>query len=391
MNTLNTAVEAVYPKMVAIREHLHRHPEVGFDLPETAALVKKELDELGLEVHTGFGKTGLIGILRGGKPGKTVMLRADMDALPVTEMADVPYKSEVPGKMHACGHDGHTASLIGAAGILTGKRAELAGNIVFLFQPAEETDFGGAAAMIADGVLDIIPIDAAFATHVMGDVPLNTICTIPGVFMSSRDEFHLRLQGKGGHGAVPHQTVDPVIMAAQLILSAQTLISRRKNPSDVAVLSICQVNTPDGASNIIPDYVDMTGTLRTQSNEVRDDLIKSLEALAESITSCAGGASTFELIGGYPAVYNDPAMTDIVLAAATRVVGADNVNVLTRPYSGSEDFANFSKVLPASYALIGIKDGAPQPHHNPHFFWDHSAMKHMCGFYVSVAQEFLSS
>lgn len=389
MNTLTTAVEAVFPEMVTIREQLHRHPELGFDLPETAALVKKELDALGLEVHTGFGKTGLIGILRGGKPGKTVMLRADMDALPITELADVLYKSEVSGKMHACGHDGHTASLIGAAKVLVDRRADLPGNVVFLFQPAEEIDFGGAAAMIADGVLDVIPIDAAFTAHLMGDGAMNTIRAIPGIFMASRDEFRLRIQGRGGHGAVPHQTVDPVVMAAQLILSAQTLISRRKSPSDMAVLSFCQVNTPGGASNIIPDYVELTGTLRAHVSDVRDSLLSNLKALADSITSCCGGSCTFELTGNNPAVYNDPAMTDIALAAAVKVVGEDNVSLLPRPYTGSDDFSNFSRVLPAAYAVVCIGEGASEQNHHPYFCWDHSAMKTMCGFYARVALDFL--
>lgn len=383
-------IEKHYPHMVELREAFHKMPELEFDLPKTSALVKKELEALGLEVHTGFAKSGLIGILRGGKPGKTVMLRADMDALPVQELADVPYKSEIPGHMHGCAHDGHMASLLGAAAALTEMKEEIPGTIVFLFQPAEETKYGGAVVMIEEGVLKVTPIDAAFSGHLWGSIPMGKIHIKNGITMASRDEFHIRINGKGGHGAMPNFTIDPVIMVAQIINNLQVLVSRYVDPNEPAVVSICQVYTTGGAPNVIPDYVEMTGTVRAYNEEVRAILLEKLEKTIKGVCDTHNGSYELSYTGGYPGVENNPVMTQIALASARKVVGEENTVELIKPLAGSEDFSMFSKALPCCYVFSGISTGEPIPHHSPYFAWKSEAMKPFAAFMATVALDYLN-
>lgn len=383
-------IEKQYPHMVELREEFHKHPELEFDLPQTSALVKRELEALGLEVHTGFAKSGLIGILRGGKPGKTVMLRADMDALPVQELADVPYKSVIPGRMHGCGHDGHMASLLGAAAALTEMKEEIPGTIVFLFQPAEETKFGGAVVMIEEGVLNVTPIDAAFSGHLWGSIPMGKIHIKSGITMASRDEFHIRINGKGGHGAMPNFTIDPVIMAAQIINNLQVLVSRYVDPNEPAVVSICQIYTTGGAPNVIPDYVEMTGTVRAYNDDVRSMLLEKLEKTLKGVCDSHNGSYEITFTGGYPGVENDLAMTKIALGSARKVVGAENTVELVKPLAGSEDFARFSEALPCCYVFSGINNGEPIAHHSSYFAWKSEAMKPFAAFMATVALDYLN-
>lgn len=383
-------IEKHYPHMVELREEFHRHPELEFDLPKTSALVKKELEALGLEVKTGFATSGLIAILRGGKPGKTVMLRADMDALPVQELADVPYKSLEPGRMHGCAHDGHMAAMLGAAAALTEMKAEIPGNIVFLFQPAEETKFGGATVMIDEGVLNVMPIDAAFSGHLWGSIPMGKIHIKDGITMASRDEFHIRVNGKGGHGAMPHFAIDPIVMASQIINNLQALVSRYVDPNEPAVVSVCQIYTTGGAPNIIPDFVEMTGTVRAYNDEVRAMLLEKLDKTLQSVCDAHGGSYVTTFTGGYPGVCNDTAMTKIALASARKVVGEENTVELVKPLAGSEDFSMFSQALPCCYVFAGINEGTPVVHHNPYFAWKSEAMKPFAAFMATVALDYLN-
>lgn len=384
-------IEKQYPHMVKLREEFHKHPELEFDLPRTSALVKKELEALGLEVHTGFAKSGLIGILRGGKPGKTVMLRADMDALPVQELAEVPYRSVESGRMHGCAHDGHMASLLGAAAALVEMKDQIPGNIVFLFQPAEETKFGGAVVMIEEGVLKVTPIDAAFSGHLWGSIPLGKIHIKSGITMASRDEFHIRVNGKGGHGAMPNFTIDPVVMTAQIINNLQVLVSRNVDPNEPAVVSICQVYTTGGAPNVIPDFVEMTGTVRAYNDEVRAMLLEKLERTLKCVCDSHGGSFEIAYTGGYPGVFNDDAMTRIALNSARKVVGEENTVELVKPLAGSEDFAMFSQILPCCYVFSGINEGTAIPHHSPYFAWKSEAMKPFATFMATVALDYLEA
>lgn len=386
---IKAGIEKHFPFMTEFRERMHREPEIGFDLPKTSAAVKAELEKLGLEVHDGFGQTGLIGILRGAKPGKTVMLRADMDALPVQEEADVPYKSEVPGRMHACAHDGHMGALLGAAAVLTEMKDELPGNVVFLFQPAEESLFGGSKPMIDDGVLNVIPIDAAFSGHLWGSVKKGEIHVKSGTTMSSRDEFHFRIKGKGGHGSMPHLTIDPVVMTAQIINAFQALVARCKNPFEPVVISVCQLSTPPGAPNIIPGQVDFSGTLRTYSEDVRKYMLEKMQAIAAGICESAGGSYEFELIGGYPELVNDPEMAELALASAAKVAGNKAIRS-ERPNPASEDFSYFSKLIPSCYVFTGIMEDEEMPHHNPKFRWNSDAMKPLAEFLVTATTDYLN-
>lgn len=383
-------IEKHYPHMVALREELHRHPELEFDLPRTQALIKKELETLGLEVHTGFATSGLVGILRGGKPGANVMLRADMDALPVQEAADVPYASQEPGCMHACAHDGHMAALLGAAAALTEMRDDIPGNIMFLFQPAEETKFGGAEVMVKDGVMDLLPIGAAFSGHLWGSTPKGKICVKKGCTMASRDDYRLRITGRGGHGAMPNQTIDPVVVAAQIINALQTLVSRYTDPNEPAVVSVCQFNTPPGAPNIIPDYVDMAGTIRAYDDEVRAMLLRRMEQTVKGVCAVHDATYHLEYVGGCAEIRNDPAMAELALASAVAVVGAENAQMIDKPMAASEDFSVFSKLVPSCYVFVGINEGQCSAHHNPGFHWESDCMKPLAGFLAQAALDYLN-
>ena len=390
--TIQESIERHFPRMAALREQLHRVPEVGFALEKTSACILDELRRLNLEVHTGFAGTGLVGILRGGQPGKTVLLRADMDALPIQETTGLPYASETPGSMHACGHDGHMAALIGAAHALAERRDTLKGNVMFLFQPAEEDADSGAERMIAEGVLDLLPVDAAFSGHLWGMLPAGEIHLKPVVTMPSRDEFSIELRGKGGHGAMPHLAVDPVVMAAQCVLALQTVVSRNVNSYDPAVLSVCRMNTPPGASNIIPDSIELVGTVRTCSQPVRDLILSRMQEVLRGVCALSGGEFSYRPMGHVPELRNDPALAELAVQAAKSVAGDAKVRIPETPMSGSEDFSFFARAVPSCYVFAGIREGdADMPHHNGNFRWNHVWMKPLASFFVAVTLRFLEN
>lgn len=388
---INALIEKYYMRMVKVREITHQYPELGFDLPKTTALLQKELTDLGYELHTGFGKTGFIGILRGAKPGKTVMLRADMDALPVPEQTDVPYASKIPGQMHACGHDGHMGAMVGAAAALKDLQADLCGNVVILFQPAEEAEFGGAKPMIDDGVMKVIPIDASFSGHLWGSVNKGEIHIKPGITMPSRDELYFKIYGRGGHGAMPSLCIDPVLITAHIITAFQGLVARYTPLNEQVVLSMCQLSTSSNAPNVIPDFVEMKGTLRAYSKPLRDLMIEKVQDVARGMCESFGGRYEFTIFGGCPALVNDPAMSALAAESARKVVG-DKAIVLDKPFAASEDFSYFSQLVPSCYAFVGIRDGEDNVlHHNPKFQWDSSAMKPLAAFLVTAAVDYLNT
>ncbi|MDR2795535.1 MAG: amidohydrolase [Spirochaetaceae bacterium] len=380
-------IEKYYPRGVELRRHIHQYPELSGREVETAGLVADTLREAGIEVRTGIGGNGVLGIVRGGKPGKTVLLRADMDALELNEAADVPYKSKKPGIMHACGHDGHTAALLMAGMVLNDLKDRLPGTVKLMFQPAEETT-GGAERMIEAGILEDPSVDAAFGCHLWGDAEEGTVLVKAGPVMASPDEFRITIKGSGGHGGMPHLAVDPVSLAAQVILQFQTIVSRRKNPLEPAVLSVCMIRG-GYTHNVIPETVDMMGTIRTFNEGMRDFIPCEMEKVLRGITSAAGASYTFNVTKRFLPLVNDAAATALVRKAAEEVLGPDNVHEAVASMGG-EDFAYIAKNVPASFFFVGIaREGKAVPHHSPHFRWDEGALRVAAACLCQTAVDFL--
>ncbi|MBI3946169.1 MAG: amidohydrolase [Armatimonadetes bacterium] len=366
--------ERVLDEVVATRRDIHAHPELGLQERRTAGLVGERLRALGLEVRTGVGVTGVVGLVEGGRPGPTVMLRADMDALPLQETGDVPYASQVPGVMHACGHDAHTAMLLGVARILAGQRAELAGRVKLVFQPAEEGG-GGARLMVADGVLRQPAVSAAFGLHVWNSLPIGTIGILTGPLMAATDALTLRVRGRGGHAASPHEAVDPIITAAHFLMAAQTAVSRSTDPVRPAVFTVGSIHGGE-ARNIIPEEVVLEGTLRTLDAGVRERMLRRLEAILQGVTAAHGGDYVFDHRPGYPVTVSDAACAELAREVSREVVGAERV-VAPPPTMGGEDMSYYLQEVPGCYLWLGSANaakGLAQPHHNPRFDFDERAM-----------------
>ncbi|MDR2634279.1 MAG: amidohydrolase [Treponema sp.] len=381
-------IEKFYPKGVALRHHLHQYPELSEHEVETARLVADTLREYGIETRQGIAGNGVLGIIRGKQAGKTVLLRADMDALAVQEAADVAYQSKRPGIMHACGHDGHTAGLLMAAMALSELQDHIPGTIKLMFQPAEET-VGGAQRMIQAGILENPRVDGAFGCHLWGQTPEGMVWVKSGPVMAAPDEFRITLIGRGGHGALPHLVVDPVLMAAQVIQQFQTIVSRRKNPLDPAVVSICRIHGGE-TYNVIPQEVQMRGTIRTFSQELRDFIPQEMDRILQGITLAAGGSYTLELHKRFPPLINDPAATELVRRAAEKILGPQNVMEAAQANMGGEDFAYIAQEVKASFFFVGIAKGeTPVIHHSPYFQWDDSVLSIAASCLCQVALDFL--
>jgi amidohydrolase len=391
MAIISPEVHTLAPDMIALRRDLHRHPELSGQETRTARIVAERLRSVGYAVRTGIAGTGVTGFLRGGRPGRTVLLRADMDALPIQEEVDVPWRSEVPGVMHACGHDTHTAMLLTAAAVLANAAPSLAGNLFLVFQPAEETA-RGAEAMLRDGVLDGVQPDAALAVHIVTFWPVGTLAICDGAAMASADKLEITVTGAGGHGASPHLAVDPVVAAAHVITALQTLVSRETPPLDAAALSITMLRA-GAAFNIIPDRVEMTGTLRCFIPALRDHLVASVSRTAEGIASALRCTAIVRNEYLTPAVLNDPTVTAIAREAASAIVGAERV-IVPQPLTGSEDAAFFWQRVPGCYAFLGAAptDGRPTVSiHNPKFDIDESALPIGVEFLVRTARRLLDT
>jgi amidohydrolase len=385
---IKALAERFYPQGREIRRHLHMYPELSGEEEESAALAARTLAEAGIAYRGNVAGHGIVGLIRGGRPGKTALLRADMDALALNEEAELPYRSRRPGVMHACGHDGHTAGLLMAGMILHELRDELPGAVKLMFQPAEET-VGGALPMIEAGVLEDPKVDAAFGCHLWGNVSAGKVCVKEGPLMASPDEFNITLRGKGGHGAMPHAAVDPVIMAAETVMQFQTIISRRRNPLDPAVISVCMIRGGE-THNVIPSTVDMTGTIRTFSRELRDLIPLEMERILRGVTLSAGGSYSFKVEKRYPPLVNDPGVTAIVRGAAEKIAGKANLVEAAEPNMGGEDFAYLAERVPASFFFVGIAgEGGPMPHHSPHFRWDDGVLKISSACLAQCAVDFL--
>ncbi len=363
--------EAVVARTVEIRRTIHRRPELGFEENETAALVERELDALGI-AHRRAAGTGVVGVIEGKRPGRTVALRADMDALPLTERTGLPFASEVAGKMHACGHDAHTAMLLGAARILGGMRDTLAGTVVLLFQPAEEGP-GGAQPMIDEGALDDPKVDAIAMLHVDTRIGSDRVGITPGPVSAAADELYLTVRGKGGHGAHPHSAIDAIPASAAMVLALQNLAARETDPLKSVVLTIGTI-AGGYRSNIIADVVEMSGTVRAFDSEIREGWEKRVRRIVDGISAAYGVTSELRVLYGYPPVVNDVALSQAFSEYLRR--GGVRVEKLA-PSMGAEDFAYFALRVPAVLVRLGVRTehgGAVHSGHSPEFRIDESAL-----------------
>jgi len=383
-------------ELLALRRDFHMHPELGFQEVRTSKIVGDYLESLGLEVRRGVAKTGVVGLLRGKKEGETVMLRADMDALPVQELNDISYKSQNDGVMHACGHDGHTAMLLAAAKILVKHKDEMKGNIKFVFQPCEETMPGGAKAMIDDGVLENPHVDAAFGIHLTSGEPTGTITLREGAMMAAGDKFEIDIVGKGGHGAHPHLTIDPIVISSYVIQALQTIVSREVNALEAVVLTVGKIEGGI-APNVIPEEVKFAGTLRTLNESLHKKMPNKMERIIKGVCETFRAQYKLDYQAGSPVVVNDPNMAKFVRSIAEKVVSEDRIYD-SSPYSlpgmGGDDMAYFLQEVPGAYYIIGSGNknkGTDYPHHNPHFDIDEDNLPIGAEMHVKVALCFLSS
>jgi amidohydrolase len=360
-------------ELIATRRDIHMHPELGLQEVRTAALVEKRLREMWAKVQAGVGGTGVVAVL-GPQEGKTLLLRADMDALPVQEENDVPYRSQVDGVMHACGHDAHTAMLLGVARLLSERATEMPGPVKLIFQPAEEGP-GGAKRMIADGALEAPVPDACLACHVTTELPLGQVGLRTGPFFAAVDEVTITVQGQGGHGAYPHTVVDPIVTASQLVLALQTIVSRTVDPMQPAVVSIGRIHGGE-KFNVIPSTVELVGTIRTFDEALRDRIHHRIRDIADGVCAAAGGTARVNIEKLYDVTVNDEAMTDLVRRAAADVVGPEKVIEMPRTMGG-EDMSFFFQAAPGCYFYVGganPEKGFVHSYHTSRFDFDEDAM-----------------
>ena len=380
------AAAGALPGTTAIRRHLHRHPELSFEEHRTQAYVASRLKELGVSYANAAG-TGLVAEIHGNGSGPTVALRADMDGLPIQERNDTDYASEVPGVMHACGHDVHTANLLGAAEILQSLRSHFAGKVRLLFQPGEEKLPGGATLMIKDGALERPTPRAIFGQHVHPPLAAGKVGFRPGIYMASTDELHLTVKGKGGHGAMPHHAVDPIVITAHLITAVQQLISRNTDPTLPAVITFGRIESDGGATNVIPNRVTLLGTMRTLDEAWRKELHKRLRALVTGMASSMGGEAELEINHGYPFLKNDERLTRWATSEAKRYLGEENVVDLPIRMTG-EDFAFYTHHVPACFYRLGVKNegaGITRPVHTDTFDVDEACLETGSGLMAWLA------
>ena len=349
-----------YPDVVAWRHHIHRNPELGFDVQETASFVEAKLREFGCdEIVTGIAQTGLVAIINGRQPGRTIGLRSELDALPILEESGAPWTSQVPGKMHACGHDGHAAMLLGAAQHFARTR-DFAGRVAIIFQPAEEKG-GGGREMVKEGFMDQFAIDAVYGMHNSPGLPVGHFALKPGPMLAETAEFDIRVIGRGGHAARPHGVVDPLVIASQITLAAQTVVSRTVDPLDSVVLSITCINGGN-AHNVIPSEVAMKGTIRSLRAEDTASAKERFRDICEASAAMHGGSAEVTFYEGYPITFNAEAQTEIARAAATMTTGSSEKVETSRPAMGAEDFAFMLQARPGAMITIGNGDSAGLHH-----------------------------
>ncbi|MDA1278639.1 MAG: M20 family metallopeptidase [Chloroflexi bacterium] len=392
-NDVPALVAARKNELISTRRYFHAIPELGFKENETASAIADRLRAAGLDVETGIGHTGVVGVLKGSSEGPTLMIRADIDGLPVDELTGLKFAS-TNGRMHACGHDGHITMALTAAKILADLKSQLAGDIVFAFQPAEEI-VQGALAMIDDGLFDRYPADRVIGTHLWNQIPTGVVGVNRATVFASADQFRLIVSGKGGHGAMPHMTIDPVAAIAQIIGTAQTVVSREIPPNDMGVLTFGQIHGGT-APNVIADNVTVEGTVRAYTPETRVRIMESLERIARNVATAMRATTTFERIHGAPPVINDPEVAAWVTGQASLVVGEGNAREW-EPVSVGDDMAEFNNRVPGTYFLLGaahdparVAEKAIEGHHNARFDWNEDCLPIGTEIFVRSALDYLS-
>ena len=390
--TFKQEANDLFPQLVAWRRDFHQHPELAFQEVRTAGIVAEHLNELGLEVSTGVGKTGVVAMVEGDNlpdDAPILMLRFDMDALPILEETNAPYQSTNPGVMHACGHDGHTAIGMGVAKLLAKHRNHLPGRVKLVFQPGEE-GAGGAMAMIRDGALENPKPAASFGLHLMSRTPLNKVVAQAGELMAGADKISLTVTGKGGHGAMPHETIDAIVVASHIVVAWQSVVSRNVHPIESAVVTVGVFNA-GGAGNIIAEQATLLGSMRWFKREVRDLVIKRLEETAKGICAAFGATCQLEIGGGVGSVVNTEEGAEIVRNAALAVVPSEDVIEIS-PEMVSEDMSEFLNRAPGCFFFIGANDPEKPlnaPHHNPRFDWDERMMPTGVAIMANATVEYL--
>jgi hippurate hydrolase len=378
----------VMAEVLATRHHLHRFPEIGLSEFKTSDYVAEQLTALGYEVTRGLAKTGIVATLRNGTSERSIGIRADFDALPILEETGLPYTSEIPGVMHACGHDGHTAMLLGAAKILA-ERRNFDGVIHLIFQPAEE-NFGGARIMIEDGLFDRFPCDAVFALHNDPEIPFGHIALREGPIMAAVDECKITVNGRGGHGAEPQSTADPIVCGASIVMALQTIVSRNIHPLDPTVITVGGFHA-GAASNVIPERAEMVLSIRSFDPKVRDQLEQRIRAVAEGQAASYGMGVTIDYERGYDPTINHKAETDFVRDLAVSFAGQDKVYDLPRPMMGSEDFAYMLAKRPGSYFFLGTQRTPNDPPlHHPRYDFNDDILPVGTTLWVELAERYLS-
>lgn len=380
-------IAALEDEMIALRRRIHAQPELAYEEFATGDLVAERLQEWGYTVHRGLGQTGVVGQLKVGSGTRKLGLRADMDALPIHETTGLPYASKVPGKMHACGHDGHTAMLLAAAKHLARER-DFDGTVNVIFQPAEEGQ-AGAKKMLEDGLFDKFPCDAVFAMHNMPGFPTGKFGFLPGSFMASSDTVIITVTGRGGHGAVPHKAVDPVVVCAQMVLALQSIVSRNVAPLDMAIITVGAIHAGE-VPNVIPETAEMRLSVRALKPDVRDYLQERITAVASGTAAVFGASAQVDYQRRYPVLVNDAEMTGLARQVALDWLGEDGLIADMQPLTGSEDFAFLLERCPGSYLIIGNGDGEGGCMvHNPGYDFNDDCLATGAAYWVRLAQTFL--
>ncbi len=384
---LSSSIDNAMPDLVAIRHDLHAHPELGLEETRTSAFIARHLTELGYEVTTGLAKTGVVGTLRNGSGSRSIGIRADIDALPILEETGLGYASKTPGLMHACGHDGHTTMLLGAARALS-ERRNFDGTIHLIFQPAEE-NFGGAKIMMDEGLFEKFPCDAVFALHNEPGLPFGQFALREGPIMAAVDEARITVHGRGGHGAEPQETADPIVCGASIIMALQSIVSRNIHPMDPSVVTVGAFHA-GSASNIIPERAEIVVGIRSFDPAVRDELERRIRMIAEAQALSFGMRATVDYLRSYDATINHKAETDFVRDLAVRFAGADKVVDLARPFMGSEDFAYMLQERPGTYFFLGSKvSGEEKPLHHPAYNFNDDLLPIGAAFWTELAEAYL--
>jgi len=355
---IQTLSKDIHQEIIAHRRHLHENPELSYQEVETGKYVAKQLSDMGIEFEHGIADNGVVGLIKGENPDKKVIaLRADMDALPITEANDVPYKSKNEGVMHACGHDAHTSSLLGTAKILNAVKSDFEGTIKLIFQPAEEKMPGGASIMIKEGVLENPRPTAIFGQHVHPPLEAGKIGLRPGRYMASADEIYVSVKGQGGHGALPQDCIDPIVITSHIISALQTVVSRRANPTQPTVLTFGSIHSIGGTTNVIPNEVKLMGTFRAMNEEWRYEAHAIMKKMASTIAEAMGGSCDFDVVLGYPFLMNDDELTAKVKSRAIEYLGEENVVDLPIRMT-AEDFSYFSQQMPGVFYRLGTGNKA---------------------------------